>query len=141
MKNGARIPTPDATTSNSNEKDNRFNLAPVEMINETMTSSSHLGASTPMSMATGVALIPANLPDLPNQNSTPVTLFLSPIKESDSNSAHSTLQAGTPATNALADWRNSKYYSNIIKIEKKRINNNIYNYSFSSIFFNYSPKQ
>ncbi|XP_055321351.1 bestrophin-4 [Sitodiplosis mosellana] len=105
MLKRARIPTPDATTSNSNEKDNRFNLAPVEMINETMTSSGHLGA--PMSMTTGVALIPANLPDLPNPNATPVTLFLSPIKESDSNSAHSTLQAGTPATNALADWRNT----------------------------------
>lgn len=108
MKIRARIPTPDATTSNSVEKDSRFNLSPVEMINETMTSSSNLGVSTPMSVATGVALIPANLPDLPNPNATPVTLFLSPIKESDSNSAHSTLQAGTPATNALADWRNSK---------------------------------
>lgn len=107
-KNQARIPTPDATTSNPNEKDNRFNLAPVDMLNETMTSSGHLG--TPMSVATGVALIPANLPDLPNQNATPVTLFLSPIKESDSNSAHSTLQAGTPATNALADWRNSMLF-------------------------------
>lgn len=74
------------------------------MINETITSSE----STPPSMR--IATISSHLPDLPNPNGTPVTLFLSPIKESDSNSAHSTLQAGTPATNALADWRNSKYY-------------------------------
>lgn len=101
LKNSARIPTPDATTSNTNEKESRFNLAPSDMINEDMTSMANITTAT---LATGVALIPANLPDLPNQN---VTLFLSPIKESDSNSAHSTLQAGTPATNALADWRNS----------------------------------
>lgn len=108
LKLGARIPTPDATTSNSIDKDSRFISAPVDMINENMTTMPNVSTST-MSMATGVALIPANLPDLPNPNATPVTLFLSPIKESDSNSAHSTLQAGSPATNALADWRNSTY--------------------------------
>lgn len=101
----ARIPTPDATTSNSNEKDNRFNSVPVEMLSEAMSTSAHMNAPPAVSVATGVALIPANLP---NTNATPVTLFLSPIKESDSNSAHSTLQAGTPTTNALADWRNSE---------------------------------
>lgn len=73
------------------------------MVDENMSSLANV------SVTTGVALIPANLPDLSNQNATPVTLFLSPIKESDSNSAHSTLQAGSPATNALADWRNSKF--------------------------------
>lgn len=103
----ARIPTPDATPSNSTDKDNRFNIAPVDMMNENMTSLTSVASSQPMSViSTGVALIPANLPVDPNQNATPVTLFLSPIKESDSNSAHSTLQGGT-ATNALADWRNS----------------------------------
>lgn len=102
LKFRARIPTPDATPSNSTDKDNRFNLAPVDMVDENMSSLANV------SVTTGVALIPANLPDLSNQNATPVTLFLSPIKESDSNSAHSTLQAGSPATNALADWRNSK---------------------------------
>lgn len=107
LNNPARIPTPDATTSNINEKENRFNLTPAEAYNENITSMANL-TTAPMSVATGVALIPANLQDLPNQNATPVTLLLSPIKESDSNSAHSTLQPGTPATNALADWRNSK---------------------------------
>lgn len=78
------------------------------MINENLPSMANV--STPMSVATGVALIPSNLSDLPNPNATPVTLFLSPIKESDSNSAHSTLQAGSPTTNALADaWRKSEY--------------------------------
>ncbi|XP_031631202.1 bestrophin-1 isoform X2 [Contarinia nasturtii] len=104
MLKRARIPTPDATTSTTNEKDNRFNSVPVEMISETMSTSANMSTTPTMSVATGVALIPANLQ---NTNATPVTLFLSPIKESDSNSAHSTLQAGTPATNALADWRNT----------------------------------
>lgn len=79
------------------------------MINENMSAMANVSGSMSMSVATGVALIPANLPDMQNTNATPVTLYLSPIKESDSNSAHSTLQAGTPATNALADWRNSTY--------------------------------
>lgn len=65
-----------------------------------------------VSVATGVTLLPANLSGPINHNGTPVTLLLSPITESDSNSAHSTLQAGTPATKALAnavlpDWRTS----------------------------------
>lgn len=79
------------------------------MIDENVTSMANV-TTAPLSVATGVALIPGNLHD---QNATPVTLFLSPIKESDSNSAHSTLQAGTPATNALAtnaiDWRNGNF--------------------------------
>lgn len=102
MKNRPRIPTPDATTSNANEKDNRFNLAPttsIDMLN---------GHTSPVNIADGVKLLPANL-----QTNSNVTLLLQPIKESDSNSAHSTLQAGAPATNALAntvltDWRNRK---------------------------------
>lgn len=77
------------------------------MINENLTTMPNVATTQPMSVATtGVALIPANLPDLSNPNATPVTLFLSPIKESDSNSAHSTLQGGT-ASSTLADWRNS----------------------------------
>lgn len=101
----ARIPTPDATPANSMDKDNRFNVAPVDMTADNLASMTNVAASPPMSVATGVALIPAHLQDLPNSNATPVTLFLSPIKESDSNSAHSTLQGGT-ATSTLADWRN-----------------------------------
>lgn len=122
LKNEARIPTPDATTSNSIEKENRFNLSPVETINEHITNV----PGTTMSMATGVTLIPGNLTDLPNATATPVTFYLSQIKESDSNSAHSTLQAGTPTTNALADWRNSKLNSNRDSVEKDTIRRGIW---------------
>lgn len=107
MKNRPRIPTPDATTSNANEKENRFNLAPTTSID--LMNGSATPAST-VSVGAGLTLIPANLQTNPN-----VTLLLQPIKEAaDSNSAHSTLQAGTPATNALAntvlsDWRNGKF--------------------------------
>lgn len=82
---------------------NRFHVSSVDMTADNLTSIPNMAAAQQMSVATGVALIPAHLQDLPNSN---VTLFLSPIKESDSNSAHSTLQGGT-ATSTLTDWRNS----------------------------------
>lgn len=118
LKNRPRIPTPDA--SNSVEKENRFNLAPTASIDIFSTSgvaslSANTTTTTPVGLTTGLTLVPANLSSqLSHQNGTPVTLLLSPINESDSNSAHSTLQAGTPATNALAnavlpDWRTSKH--------------------------------
>lgn len=89
-----------------------------------MTSMANVSGQT-IGVTTGVTLIPAQLQDLSNQN---VTLFLSPIKESDSNSAHSTLQAGSPATNALADWRNSKcshFYDTFFETIFNRIPNSI----------------
>lgn len=86
----------------------------VNMVNETGSSLPNANEhEQPVSVANGVALIPANLQSK-NNNGVQVNLLLAPITE-DSNSAHSTLQAGTPATNALANavvpqWRECKCY-------------------------------
>lgn len=105
LKNRPRIPTPDVSKE-GNDKENRFNLTPVTL-SVTSAGTSGQMTSTTTNVASGVALMPQHLSTTyPNlNNDMPVTLgtfFLSPIKEQDSGSVHNTLQAGNPATAALA---------------------------------------
>lgn len=87
-KNRPRIPTPDVPSA--------------DIATTTSTSST--------TIANGVTIMPGNLAGSNlgatgiNGNNGPVvgTLFLTPIKEQDSGSAHNTLHAGSPATHALA---------------------------------------
>lgn len=86
-KNRPRIPTPDVPST------------------DIATTTSTSGAT----VANGVTIMPGNLPGSNlgaglNGNNAPVvtTLILTPIKEQDSGSAHNTMHAGNPATQALA---------------------------------------
>lgn len=107
-KNRPRIPTPDVPSA--------------DILTTTITS------TTGTTVANGVTIMPSslsgsNLGAVINGNSAPVvtTLILTPIKEQDSGSAHNTLHAGNPATQALAssvfstqlqpntDWRTGTF--------------------------------
>lgn len=80
-----RIPTPDVTKDTVNEK-------------LSTTPTTGIGVVSQM-LATNPSIYPSmNQSDLPL-----VGLLLTPIKETESNSVNSTLQAGNPATQALAN--------------------------------------
>lgn len=104
QKHRPRIPTPDVPSA-----DIATTTAPT---------------GTPVS--NGVTIMPSNLPGSNlgagiNGNNVVTTLILTPIKEQDSGSAHNTLHAGSPATQALAsavfstqlqpntDWRRGTF--------------------------------
>lgn len=103
LKNRPRIPTPDVTKEGIEKE--RFNITTLGSMAPVTTGTGGSGTT----VASGVALMAQQLATTPamypssNEN-VPVlgTLLLSPIKEMDSNSAHNTLQAGHPATAALA---------------------------------------
>lgn len=78
-----RIPTPDVTKDVINE---RFSHSPTNML--TMTSSGPVFPTSHVNQSSDMPIVG--------------TLLLSPIKELESSSVNSTLQAGHPATAALA---------------------------------------
>lgn len=98
-KSRPRIPTPDVSKDMVNEK--QTNITKAEKLQNT---------SNPTSVATGVAMVSQHLANNPSVYPTTtqtsdvpmVGLLLSPIKEMESLSVNSTLQAGHPATKALA---------------------------------------